>query len=171
MAESEKYIVTVDEKEHELSIEPCGDGFVVVNESSEFNIKAEKLPDGGFLVQFGASLEEIMINPNGGSLQVFVGGQQFDARVETQSLAELRKKAGAASGGVKDKIIKAPMPGLVLGVEVMPGDEIKKDQTLVIIEAMKMENMIKTISAGKVKKVYVETGQAVEKNDKLVELE
>ncbi len=171
MAESEKYIVTVDEKEHELSIQSRGDGFLVINESDEFDIKAEKLPDGKYLMRFGASSEETIISPNGGSLKVFLGGQQFDVLVESHSLAELRKKAGAASGGVKDKIIKAPMPGLVLGVEVMPGHEIRKGQTLVIIEAMKMENIIKAVTAGQVRAVYVETGQAVEKNDRLVELE
>lgn len=171
MAEMERYIVTVGEKEHDLKIQSCGNEYLLVNESGEYKIIAEKLAGGRFLMRFGASPEEIIVRPAGGTLNVFIGGRQYDVRVEAYGLAELRRKSGSASGNVKDKFIKTPMPGLVLAAEVKPGDEVKKDQTLIIIEAMKMENMIKAPAAGIVRAVFVTAGQAVERYDKLVELE
>ena len=63
------------------------------------------------------------------------------------------------------------MPGLVLTSEVKPGEKVEKGKTLIIIEAMKMENMIRAPFPGTVKEIFVDAGQAVEKNDKLMELE
>ena len=70
---------------------------------------------------------------------------------------------------VKD--IKAPMPGMVLEVNVTAGQEVEKDTPLLILEAMKMENVIKAPGDGVVKKVHIEQGNPVEKNQLLIEME
>ncbi len=67
--------------------------------------------------------------------------------------------------------IKAPMPGLVLKVVVSPGSSVQKGETLLVLEAMKMENSIKSPIDGVVKSIKVEAKQAVEKNQILVEFE
>ena len=67
--------------------------------------------------------------------------------------------------------LKAPMPGLVLKFEVAAGQEVKKDEPLVVLEAMKMENVLKSPADLKVKSIAVEIGQAVEKNQLLIEFE
>ncbi len=66
------------------------------------------------------------------------------------------------------KELKAPMPGLVLAILVKPGDAIKKGDSLLVLEAMKMENNIKAVSDAVVKKIAVQKGNAVEKNQILV---
>lgn len=66
--------------------------------------------------------------------------------------------------------LKAPMPGLVLNVLVGEGAEIKKGDNLVVLEAMKMENILKATADAKVKKIKVATGNRVEKNEVLIEL-
>jgi len=58
---------------------------------------------------------------------------------------------------------------MVLHIKVSPGDKIKKGETLVVIEAMKMENSIKAKADGTVKSIHIETGRSVEKGDRLVE--
>jgi biotin carboxyl carrier protein len=63
------------------------------------------------------------------------------------------------------------MPGLVVRVEVAPGDEVEAGQGLVIVEAMKMENELKAARAARVKAVHVVAGAAVEKDAVLVEFE
>ena len=68
-------------------------------------------------------------------------------------------------------IIKAPMPGLVLKILVSEGTEIKQGDSLLILEAMKMENVIKSPGEGKVKNVKVKERQAVEKGQELIELQ
>lgn len=72
-----------------------------------------------------------------------------------------------AAGKVSE--IKAPMPGLVIDVMVNAGDEIKVDQPLIILEAMKMENVIKSPSDNSIKKVSINKGDSVEKNQVLIE--
>ena len=69
----------------------------------------------------------------------------------------------------KVKNIKAPMPGMVLNILVEDGDTVTKDQAVVILEAMKMENVIKSPVDGTIKKVGVTKGVAVEKNTILIE--
>jgi biotin carboxyl carrier protein len=65
--------------------------------------------------------------------------------------------------------IKAPMPGLVLNILVEDGQEIKKGDALIVLEAMKMENILKSPTDGKIKKVTVKKGIAVEKGQILIE--
>jgi biotin carboxyl carrier protein len=64
----------------------------------------------------------------------------------------------------KVKEIKAPMPGMVLNVMVVPGQEVKKGDNLLVLEAMKMENIIKSSTDGVVKSVQIVQGDKVEKN-------
>jgi biotin carboxyl carrier protein len=63
------------------------------------------------------------------------------------------------------------MPGLVLDVRVKEGDEVKKGDPLLVLEAMKMENILKSPAHAKIKKINVNKGQAVEKNQVLVSFE
>ena len=67
--------------------------------------------------------------------------------------------------------IKAPMPGKVLSIDVQQGDQVQKGDTLLVLEAMKMENEIKAPIQGRVKTIQVELGQTIEKQTLLVELE
>lgn len=67
--------------------------------------------------------------------------------------------------------IKAPMPGLVLDIVVNVGDEVSKGDSVLILEAMKMENVIKAEGDAVVKSITIEKGTAVEKNQVLVEFE
>jgi len=72
---------------------------------------------------------------------------------------------------VKHKDVKAPMPGMVLSVLVSPGQSVEKETPLVILEAMKMENVIRSPTEGVIKKVSAVQGNAVEKNAILIEFE
>lgn len=67
--------------------------------------------------------------------------------------------------------IKAPMPGLVLRLEVAEGDTLNAGDKVLVLEAMKMENVIKSPGTGKVKQILVKPGTPVEKNQVLIELE
>lgn len=71
----------------------------------------------------------------------------------------------------QDKLIKAPMPGIVLKLEVQEGDLIVKGQNLLTLEAMKMENMIKSNSEGRIKKINVKAQDKVDKNHLMIILE
>lgn len=82
---------------------------------------------------------------------------------------ELLDKMGMTVGaGSQLNELKAPMPGLVVETVATPGDEVQKGDTLLILEAMKMENVIKAVGDSTVKTVHVEKGQTVEKNQLLI---
>ena len=84
----------------------------------------------------------------------------------THAIRALTTKSTATHG---PRPIRAPMPGMITRVEVAPGDKVSAGQGVVIIEAMKMENELKTEAAGTVARVAVNAGTAVEKGAILVE--
>ncbi len=75
----------------------------------------------------------------------------------------------AAANVVND--IKAPMPGLILDVQVKEGEEVKEGDYLLVLEAMKMENTLTAPRDGIVKSVSVKKGETVDKNQLLIEME
>lgn len=167
----ERFLVTIDDTEYDLNLSRQGESCLVELNGDKYEVSFDKLSDQNFLFRLNENSSEIDITKNNGTLSLFLDGSEMDVRVEPYSLAELRKKAGTTSDGQGDKIVVAPMPGLVLQSEVNIGDEVKKGDSLVIIEAMKMENIIKSTSTGKIKNVFIEPGEAVEKNHKLIEFE
>jgi len=82
--------------------------------------------------------------------------------------ASAKGEDGAPDGG---GVIKAPMPGKVIKVFVAEGETVRKNQTLLIVEAMKMENEIKAGREGVVKKVHVAAGELVDAARPLIEIE
>ena len=78
--------------------------------------------------------------------------------------AAVAKPAGAAT-------VKSPLPGSIVKVMVKPGDSVKKGDTLLTMESMKMENVVASEYTGTVKNVLVQAGQNVMQDDKLVEIE
>ncbi len=99
---------------------------------------------------------------------VKVNGSIYKVAVEDQ-FDQLLKQLGMDNlAAAKVHQIKAPMPGLVLSVLVAEGDEVKKGDSLLVLEAMKMENMIKSPTDGIIKKISIKQGDKVEKNEVLI---
>ena len=103
--------------------------------------------------------KEVLLKVNGNSYTVVLKDEN-DLLLERLGMSKLTK------GKVKD--LKAPMPGMVLDVLVKPGDLVKTGDPLVILEAMKMENALKSPGDLEVKKVIVKKNQTVEKGQVLV---
>ncbi len=167
----DRYIVTVEDSEFDIVLAPRDNDFLIEFNGSKYEVAVDQLASDKFLFKVNDGSSEVNISRNGHGLEVFIDGKVMNVRVEPYSLAELRKKAGTSTDGPEEKIIKAPMPGMVLSISVGPGDKVTKGATLLIIEAMKMENMIKAPYDGVVREIFIDGGQAVDKNDNLVELE
>ena len=110
------------------------------------------------------------VTPESDGWSVMAGGEAIHLRVEDERTARLGKLAGAGERGGAGGKVKAPMPGLVLRVEVEEGEQVVAGQGLVVLEAMKMENEIKAPVAGHVAAVHVSGGQAVDKGMVMVEV-
>ncbi|SOD20144.1 biotin/lipoyl-containing protein [Pedobacter xixiisoli] len=101
--------------------------------------------------------------------KIKVNGTEYQVQVTTQ-LDLLLKQLGLDNlNANKIAQIKAPMPGLVLNILVKEGDEVKKGDSLVVLEAMKMENIIKSPADAIIKKIEVKQGDKIEKNTVLIQ--
>ena len=102
---------------------------------------------------------------------VSVDSRPFEVKIsnELDLLIEEMGLSLAAAQVIND--IKAPMPGLILDVQVKEGDEVKEGDFLLVLEAMKMENTLTAPRDGIVKSVTVQKGQTVDKNQLLIEME
>lgn len=110
----------------------------------------------------------ISFNREEKSLSLLLNNKMVEVKMQNQ-LDLLLEKMGI-QGGSSQKVndLKAPMPGRILNLMVQPGQEVKQGESLLILEAMKMENMIKSPGDGVVKEISVKIGDNVEKNQLLV---
>ena len=100
-----------------------------------------------------------------------VNNNTYEVSIQ-DALDELIKDMGFEIGASKKvNDIKAPMPGLILGINVEVGQEVQENDTLLILEAMKMENVLTSPREGTIKSISVNNGDAVEKNQLLIEFE
>lgn len=106
-----------------------------------------------------------------GEWDVHFDGHRYEVEVVDERTRAIREVTGGAAAHKGPRPIKAPMPGMVVRIEVEPGESVEPGQGLVIVEAMKMENELKADASGVVARVHVEAGEAVEKGAVLVEFE
>jgi len=161
-----KYITTVNDQEFEVEI--LDERHVAVNgKVYEVDMTAMSNQPLYSLLADARSFEGYVYESDG-QWQVLMGGTLYEVTVEDEQIKRLRMAGG---GGGKEKgpyLLKAPMPGLVVAVPVIEGQEVQKGDVLVVLESMKMQNELKSPKAGKVEKVKVEAGQAVEQGQVMV---
>jgi biotin carboxyl carrier protein len=98
-----------------------------------------------------------------------IDGQNYTVELKDKFDVLLEKMGMSQSGVSKVNHIKAPMPGLIIDLKVSVGDRVKTGDHLLVLEAMKMENILKSPGEGVVKKVTVKKGDSVEKGQVLVD--
>ena len=114
------------------------------------------------------NIELLQTNDSAKELTILVNGIKHQVSLSNH-YDELLKKLGMDKlAGNKVNDVKAPMPGMVLRLHVKEGDAIKKGDALLVLEAMKMENVIKAVGDGIVQKINVSEKAAVEKNQVLI---
>lgn len=117
------------------------------------------------------NIELLNKSENGKEMQISVNGIKQTVAIKDKYDALLSQLGMDKLMSTKNNNLKAPMPGLVLRINVAVGETVKKGDVLLVLEAMKMENAIKADGEGKVKRIAVNTQQAVEKNTLLIEME
>jgi len=95
----------------------------------------------------------------------------YEIKVEDEREKRLRAAAGAGVSEGGEFHLKAPMPGLVVSLQVEEGQEIKKGQVLLILESMKMQNELKAPRDGIVGRIKVKAGESVEQKQTLLSLQ
>ena len=113
-------------------------------------------------------LVHLLKNDNGYRLHVL--GSQFKVKVEDERTRKLNELVKSSQSGPTQQIVKAPIPGLVISVEVNEGDRVEKGQKLLILEAMKMENIIKASCDCTVQKISIAAKDTVQQEQALLTL-
>jgi biotin carboxyl carrier protein len=152
-------------------------------------VDVKELPSGALEVRVGNEPVEVDVVPLGEQLSVRINGKVVDlttegtppeigaiasghrsyVRVESDRLRAAEAAKKGAHGGA-EKLIKSPMPGRIVKLLAKVGDAIAAGTPVLVMEAMKMENEIKTKGAGKILELHVAVGDTVERNAKLVTL-
>lgn len=117
------------------------------------------------------TIEKVSVDDSGKQLTLMVNGQKQLVQVEDRYDALLKQLGMDKLVSNKANDVKAPMPGLVLRLLVSEGQTVKKGDALLVLEAMKMENIIKSAGDGTVKHIKVEAKQAVDKNQVMLVME
>lgn len=162
------YVVEVEGRRFEVEI--GADGVRVDGRALSVDGLDRSRAAGGALVLDGRPLPfraERGLEP--GAWEIEIAGRTWSVSALTRSRRLARDRAEAVAGPAAATFrLAAPMPGLIVALEVKPGDPVQKGQGLVIMEAMKMENELRSEMDGVVESVRVEPRQAVERGQLLV---
>lgn len=161
-----KLIATIDYKE-DYTIHQTEDERVFLNDIlQEYTLK--KISMGHFILHKDQKTYEIRIVEQTNLLVLNINGASVEVTIKDH-ISQLLEKLGMAADTVElVEEIQAPMPGTILEIAVKAGDEVKKGDKLIILEAMKMENVIKSPIDGRINKVLTAPGENVEKNQPLL---
>ena len=161
-----KYQVTVGARRFDIVV----DGAQVTVDGVDCRAELRSLPGTPLrqLVLDARSFDFLVEGAERGAWVVHAAGERFDVVVLDERTAHIRSQAGAGAAQSAPAVLRAPMPGLVLGVLVEPGQAVSRGQSLVVLEAMKMQNELKAAGPGVVERVAIAPGRTVEKGDVLV---
>ena len=117
----------------------------------------------------GFTIEVVSVAGGSKAITLKINGKRCDVTLRDKMDLLLLQMGLNSNAAGKVNSIKAPMPGLILEIGVQQGDIVSPGDTLIVLEAMKMENVIKSPGEGTVKSVRVTKGQSVEKGQVLIE--
>ena len=165
-----KYFVKIGEEELEVVLDG-GSVHLGDEATSAHLVEVEGSPVR--LLTIGDRVHRVAVRRGAekGRYTLSIDGWRFDLEALDERSRAIRALSAATAGPKGPAPLVAPMPGLIVRVNVQPGDLVQAGQGLVVMEAMKMENELRAAAAGTVKVVRASTGTAVEKGTVLVEME
>lgn len=152
---------------YSISVERRDDKFFVTYDNNEYTVFAEEIKPGQLKIKLGGRAIKCVISEGEDNKFVFLDGDIFKVkRIELTGRKKTKKKEGD---------LNSPISGTIVEVKAKEGSKIKKDDVIMIIEAMKMEYLIRSPYDGTVKKIHfkkkgqIEIGQItaeIEKGEK-----
>ena len=165
-----EFVVTINEKKKPVNI--LNDSELKIGDK-KYSYQISHVHNNTYLLKCGNNYFEIVADQvNNGQFSVLLNGYHFDAVVRTT----LQEKAihlleEARTSAHHQFEVKAPMPGMILKVKKKDGDSISQGESIIILEAMKMENDLRAPVSGTITGISVEEGKAVEKGTVLFSIE
>ena len=159
----------VSEKTFDIEV---GDGNTFTVNESSVSWDLQKVRENHYHILYNNKsydAEIVALDYDAKTVQIKINGHPYQVKLQDRFDLLLEKMGINGSSGNQINSIKAPMPGLIVDVKVQTGDQIKTGDSLIVLEAMKMENIIKSPREGVIKSIAIEKGQSVEKNQVLLE--
>ena len=166
-----KYIVEIHGARKTVAIEPGG---VAYEAEATVHAEVSDVENSPVrVVKLGTRVYRVVAEKKHGRGRyvLWVDGYRFDVEALDERTRAIRDLSAANAAPAGPAPVLAPMPGLIVRVNVSAGDIVEAGQGVIVMEAMKMENELRTTSSGTVKSVEVTPGTAVEKGTLLVTLE
>jgi len=161
-----KYMTFVNGKEYVIDIDRENE--VTVN-GEPYEIDFHNLTARGLvsLLLNNHSYEGVVEENTADMWDVLLRGELYEIKVQDERAYRLAKARGVLAADSGEAVIKSPMPGIIVAVPAEVGEPIKKGDTVIILESMKMENELKSPIDGVLTKVMVAAGDGVEKGFKM----
>ena len=160
------YIISIDEKNYKVQLEGYNQIYI---DSGFISTEIEKLSNTSYNLKLNNKNFNICVTKISKGQYLFsLNGNYYDVTALTELEENTRKILNGKSSTKQYQIVRAPMPGMILKINKKNGDEVKVGDSLIIFEAMKMENEIKASKNGFIKEVHVKEGSSIEKNEALI---
>lgn len=167
-----KFQAQVGETTHQVEIIRTGDRVVAKIDDDKYDLEVSEPEPNVFLFKENGKVNEFFVSPPGcGGAATIVSSRRGDFEITLIDPKRLRGSGGA--GGTADGLaeIRTLMPGKVVRIVAQPGDEVSKGDPVLVVEAMKMQNDLKSPKAGIVKEIRATEGTTVGAGDVLAVIE
>jgi biotin carboxyl carrier protein len=166
-----KYVVAINDERKTVSLD--GDGVGFENDAPSHAELSDIEGSPVRMVKIGTHVYRVVAQKRAGRgrYTLWVDGYRFEIEALDERTRAIRDMSAATAAPSGPAPVRAPMPGLIVRINVKVGDVVEAGQGVVVMEAMKMENELRATAAGRVKSVEVAPGAAVEKGALLVALE
>ncbi len=166
------WVVIVGDEYIPVSVELDDEGYNVELAGKNYRINSHwKLGEPLFKGTINGEEVCVQVDRKGSQFVLFHRGAEVSAMVVTPQTAELNKHMLIKEPPDMSKYLLSPMPGLLVSLAVQEGDEVKEGEELAVVEAMKMENSLRAIQDGVVKKITAEVGDSLVVDQAIMEFE
>ena len=164
------YDVVVDGKTHRLELTRGEKTWLCKVDDQEIEVDAALTARDVMSVLVSGKAYEVKRERSlQGELHLVIGSARYAVDVQDPRSLRTRRAAGGAEAGPQK--LTAPMPGKIVRIMVAVGDEVKVGQGIIVMEAMKMQNEMKSLKDGKVQKILTSEGSTVNPGDALAVIE
>jgi len=158
----------IDNKVHRVTLEKKENIFVVSDGENRIEADIRYISPNALSLLIKGRSYKVYFARDKEKRYFSLGGEQFVVQESAESAEDVREDEGKSQED--EFLVRAPMPGKVIKINVSEKEAIRKNQTLAIVEAMKMENEIKSTIDGYVKKIFVSAGDLVDSENPIIEL-
>lgn len=164
-----EYIVSINKKKNKVEFV---DGTRLIFNGEELNFELFESVNNKYLLRIDKKIFNFTcVSNSNDEITLYSNNKKFDVIVRSvlqEKAAELLSRKSAEH---QHTDVKAPMPGMILKIKKQIGDLVDPGEAVIVLEAMKMENEIRTVTRGRIKNIFIKEGTAVEKGTILFSVE